>query len=227
MNAAYRLGTSNHAAMIAKIASNPAHAEEIRMVAATMLETWNRPQNTDTVTGRWRPLPVREVDGLQNAISSYLPGMLGGSNDLRKKTIAIATSLGVTDLAPSLKTILHDTNLEEGLRVAAFRALVSLEKDSRSIVETGLKDPQESVQLAAVEALSAIDPETAVLRLNEIAASGSIKAQQSALQLLGTLKKESAEKALLAAFERLQKNQLPAAAVLDCSWLQRLRGPTV
>lgn len=42
------------------------YSAAVRSVAAQLLATWNKPQNLDTVTGRWRPLHSREVQGLKS-----------------------------------------------------------------------------------------------------------------------------------------------------------------
>jgi quinoprotein glucose dehydrogenase len=92
---------------------------------------------------------------------------------------------------------------------------VSLDADSKSVIEAGLKDPQEGVQLAAVEFVARTDAEGAVSRLEALTLYGSIKAQQTAYQLLGELKSPAVEKILLASFDRSKSKQLSASVVLD------------
>jgi quinoprotein glucose dehydrogenase len=134
LNACYRIGTADRADLVARIAADSEQTQEIRLQAAQLLSTWNKPQKTDTVTGQWRPLRLREVDGLQQAVSPHLPGMLSGSPELRKLTVEIATELGITDIVPTLVGILHDTNLDDNLRVSAFRALVKLSPEADTVL---------------------------------------------------------------------------------------------
>ena len=224
MNACYRLGSADHADAVAHIAADSASPKELRLVAAQLLQSWNKPQNTDTVTGRWRPLPSREVDGLNNAVSAHLPGMLAGSADLRKTAVDIASELGIEDIIPSLQAILHDTNMEDSLRVAAFRALTKLSPDVPSVVESGLKDASESVRLAAIELVTQREPRNAVPRLQELLDTGSLKAQQTALKLLAPIRTPESEAALFSAFDRIRTQQFPAGAVLDLIGAAELRG---
>lgn len=224
LNACYRLGTVEKAEAVARVAASASVTTNLRMVAADLLATWNRPQDTDTVTGRWRPIPIREVEGLEEAISPHLPAMLAGSANLRRKAVDIATELGIEDLVPSLQSILKDSNADDALRVAAFRALARLVSQVEPILEDGLRDSSESVRLAAVELVTLRAPQSAVPRLIELLGSGSRKAQQVALRLLGPIRTDESEAALLGAFGRLKSQQLPAGAVLDLVNAAELRG---
>ena len=200
---------------MARIAAGGEQSAEIRLLAAQLLSTWNKPQKTDTVTGQWRPLPDREVDGLQQAVSPHLPGMLSGSPELRKLTVEIATELGITDIVPTLVGILHDTNLDDNLRVSAFRALVKLSPEADAVVKSGLKDTSESVRLAAIEIMAGSAPEGSVPQLRELLADGTVRSQQTALRLLSSIKTDDARQALLETFDRLKNQSLPSGAALD------------
>ena len=215
MNACYRIGTAERADLIAKIAGDSDQPDSIRQLAGQLLGTWNKPQNTDTVTGRWRPLGQREVDGLQETVSAHLPGMLAGSAELRKKTIEIATELGIDDIVPTLQAILLDTTLDDNLRVSSFRALAKLGADVDSVLQLGLEDSSESVRLAAVELVTQRSPSTAVTQLKELLENGSNRAQQTALRLLAPIRTDDSRRVLAAAFERLKNQQLVPAVTLD------------
>ena len=224
LNACYRRGLADDAASVARVAAGTVYSPAIRTVAAQLLETWNRPQNLDTVTGRWRPLAAREVDRLQEAVSPHLPGMLAGSNELRQKAVDIATELGIEDMVPALQAILHDTNLDDALRTSAFRAMAKLSSDVPSVLESGLKDPSESVRLAAIEIATQREPQHAVPRLKELLNTGSLKAQQTALRLLGPIRTEESQAVLMNAFEHLKTLDFSAGATLDLINAAEVRG---
>lgn len=215
MNAAYRRGLASDAGNIALVAANPARSDAVRLVAADLLRSWNKTQTLDSVTGRWRPLPQRNADGLDDALRPYLPAMLAGNQELRTRVVEMATELGISDILPTLQSILHDTNQDEHLRLSAFRALARMSDDVPKVLEQGLKDPSEPIQLAAVEMVTKREPQNSVPRLQELVTSGSVRAKQTALRLLGTIPGDTAEDALAAAFDSLSKGALPAGAVLD------------
>ena len=224
MNACYRLGSADRADAVAHIAADSDRSPSIRLVAAQLLATWNKPQNTDTVTGRWRPLVARDVKGLQQAVSAHLPGMLAGAQELRMKTVDIATELDISDIIPTLEGILHDTNLDEDLRVTSFRALARLSRDVEKVLQAGLEDPSEAVRLAAIEFSALRSPQTAVPQLAELLESSSVNAQQTALRLLGPIRTDESQQVLLTAFDRLKSQQILKGAVLDLMTAAELRG---
>lgn len=224
MNAAYRRGLADDAAHIARAAADAGVSPAVRFVAANLLATWNHPQNTDTVTGRWRPLPMREVQGLEQAVSPHLPGMLAGATALREKAVEVATELGIKDIIPSLNAILQDTNMEDALRVAAFRAVVKLSPEVAGVVATGLNDPSEAVRLAAVEVATLREPYNAVPRLKELLQSDSLRSQQTALRLIAPIQTDETESILLDSFARLKRHEFRLGAVLDLINAAELRG---
>lgn len=224
MNARYRRGFADDASAVARIAAGAGYSTTVRAVAAELLATWNKPQNLDTVTGRWRPLHSREVQGLEQAVSPHLPGMLAGSAELRQKAVDIATELGIKDMVPALQAIMHDTNLDGALRTAAFRALSKLSPDVPAVLQSGLRDPSESVRLAAVEIVTVREPQNAVPRLKELLDTGSLKARQTALRLLGPIRTQESQAALLHSFDQLKSQQFSAGAVLDLITAAEVRG---
>ena len=211
----YRIGTSESAKAVAAVASDSDRAEAIRMVAAEMLLSWNNPQQTDTVNGRWRELSKREVQGLDAAIGDYLPGMLAGPAPVRRKSIQVAALLGIQDVVPSLSKILANTTATEESRVAAFKALAQLSKDVTQLLADGKADVSEGIRIAALELLAEKTPEQAIGTLAETVDSGSTRARQTAIELLGTIAQPAARRALSEAFVSFNKGELPNSVALD------------
>jgi quinoprotein glucose dehydrogenase len=235
MNAAYRRGSTRDAEGVAIIAASTSMPMPIRVVAATMLRTWNAPEPLDTVDGRWRPLPRREVDGLREVVMPHLPSMLAGSAALRDAALETAISLEVKDLVPNLTVLFDDPSQDVSLRIAAFQGLVALADDPAPLIRQGLSEPVEAMQLAAVEAMAVREPLESVPTLETLLASESVPALQTSLRLISEitaknggrqnggepvavpmrLPKPRAEKLLLAVFRRQAAGELPASALLD------------
>ena len=215
LEAGYRLGGKRHAELVAGVAADEFRPDNIRLIAANMLKTWNDPQQTDTVTGRYRTLPKRNVEGLKASIQSNLAGMLAGPSDVRQATIEVAAQLGIKDVVPALKETLDDEDTSENLRVAAFRALAKLSDDVDGLLEAGRRDPSEAIQIASLQLLSERHPEQAVLALAEVIEAGSVKGQQTAFALLGQIQGESAQAVVEAAFEKFAAGELSPAVSLD------------
>lgn len=215
LEASYRLGHSRHAALVARVAADPKRPDDIRLVAAKMLKTWNDPQQNDTVNGRFRALPKRNVDGLKESLQPELPGMLAGPEKLRQTAIEMAAQFGITDLLPTLQATLADAEASENLRVAAFRALAKLSKDVDELLAAGRQDASEAIQIASMEILAERDPEQAIPALATVLNKGSIKGQQTALALLGQIQGASAEAAIQTTFEKFIDGKLSPAVSLD------------
>lgn len=211
----YRMGLPAGARTVAAVASDQQMSDDVRLVAANMLLTWNDPKQTDTVNGRWRPLPTREVRGLNDAIGYALPGMLAGPDAVRDTTIKLAAKLGINDVVPALTRILNNVDAAPDSRVASFKALAKLSKDVDKLLTAGRKDSLEGVRIAALELLTEQNPEEAAPTLAETLQSGSVRAQQTALRLLGQIDNPASHQSLAKAFERLDSGKLPKSLVLD------------
>lgn len=215
LEACYRLGSKRHANMVARFAATTDCPDELRLVAAKMLYTWNTPQQTDTVTGRWRPISQRDIDGLDRALRSELPAILAGPKGVRELGAKTAARLKVKEAVPSLQKMFDNKETDEATRVAAFRALVRLSDDVDGLLAHGRKDSLEAIRVAALELLAEKRPDFAIPALTATVTTGSVKAKQQALQLLAGIGNEPAAAALVRAFDSFSAGNLPAAVALD------------
>lgn len=215
LEAAYRVGTTEAASIVAEVAADSQVDEAIREVAVDLLATWNRPKQTNSVNGMYRELPQRDVMGLKDVLSPFLPRFLASSEKIRKKSIDMAADLGIDSVVPQLNTILDDESADVADRVASFQALIALTKDTEPLLQKGLKHELEDIRVAALSVLSKSQPELAVPELLAVAQTGAVKARQKAISLLGGIKSATAVAAQETLFVELNEGKLPAAAVLD------------
>lgn len=214
LEARYRLGFGLMIPPVAKVAADDEQPVEIRMVAAKMLSTWNTPQQTDTVTGRWRPLPEREID-VASHIRGDLPMMLDGPPSIREEAIRIAALYGINDVAPQLENILQDENQPESIRVAAVRAFAKLSDDPEDVIAKAAASPSEAVRTAALEINARQSPMAALPAIRETLRSGSVKSQQTAVRLLGEMQLAAASKLLEQTFDELLNGERSNAIALE------------
>lgn len=214
LEAHYRIGAPANAASVAKLAANDDQSDDVRLVACDMLRSWNSPQQTNTVNGRWRPLPLRE-EILHDAIQPHIVGMLGGSTEIRKAAVEVAALHGIKNIVPTLERILAQSDVDQSLRVAAFRALAALGNDVEGLLARGSKDSAEEIRIAALEIAARRNPMVAIPALADAVKSGSIRAKQTALQLLGENKSEQAAAVLSEAFADLNSKSQPRSVTLD------------
>lgn len=215
LEAAYRVGTTEAAGIVATAAANPNVDEAIREVAVDLLSTWNSPKQTNSVNGMYRELPTRDVSGLDEVVSPVLPQLLAGSEKLRKTAIDMAADLGIESVIPQLTRILDDTSASTSDRVASFQALIALTEQPEQLLQRGLKNELEDIRVAALSVLSTTQPELAIPDLLTIAKSGAVESRQAAISLLGGIKLASAVAAQETLFNELNNGNLPNAVVLD------------
>lgn len=215
LEACYRVGTILHASMVARVAADPTRSDALREVAANMLLTWNDPQQTDTVDGHWRELPLRDVAGLADLVSSQLPGMLAGPDAVRDAGIKAAAQMGITDVTPALQKIYANSAAPEASRVAAFQALTQLNPENTELLLEGQQDPSESVRIAALERLTGTQPERAVDALADTVKNGTLKARQKSVELLGRIRNPAAHEFLATSLRQLNAGELSDALALD------------
>lgn len=215
LNACFRLGTADRAKQVAAVGATPTVSDSTRLLAARMLRAWNAPPNLDLITGRWWPLPAREVPDLRDAVAPHLPAMLAAGDAVRDEAIAAASGLGITDVQPLLRDILADPSAGDGTRAAAFRALGQLTDDTQSLIASGRDSDVESVRVAALELLTLREPAAAVPALGQLLQDGTVAAQQRAVTLLADIATLEAQTLLAEAFRRLNAGTADAGIALE------------
>jgi len=214
LEAAYRLGDAESAEMVAQVAASDRHDGSLRIAAANMLKTWDNPQQTNTVNGRWRPLEMRETSRLKDVVHSQLAGMLAGPEDVRQTAVELVSQLGMTNVVPMLEAMWNEST-DDAVRVTAFRALGSLSSDVDELIAGGRADSSETVRLAALEILAARHPDEAVPEIARVIGDGSQAARQTSYRLLGEIKTDESIALLEGAVAQLAAGELSNAVKLD------------
>lgn len=205
MNAAFRIGSTSHAATIASIAASDSHSEPVRLEAVALLNAWNEPPPLDRVNGRWRPLEKRSTKNLDDAIKPALSGILAsGLPLLRAGGVKLASRYGITEVAPVLRRMLADERVLPDTRRSTLEALDAL--DDAGLAE-GLKIAAKSNSSVLRSTARAIvmrrDPEKGQTLMIEALRSGEPDEQQAAIRSLMPVETPQADAALLAQLDKL------------------------
>lgn len=208
MNACYRTGTVKHASYVADMAINPALSEEVRLEALYELSSWNEPFILDRVDGRYRPVPERAKVELTSVITEVLPELLKGSDQVREKTVGLASLYSVREALPVLFKYALDKGNSPAVRVEAIKGLENLESDQ--LGETVARilfgndrqgtDPHPEVRSECRRILAELDPERALSNLKKVIHEKpqfSIKERQDAVSILASMKSPEADEVLL------------------------------
>jgi len=216
LNANFRLGGAMHAQRLAAFAASGSSSVDRRKEALDLLATWDKPGPLDKVTNEYRPLEDRDGLVAVIALKDNLPGLLASEEAVNAKTIEVAASVGIQEVAPILREVIADTARTGKMRASALVSLYGLEGDSiEPLVRTASEDASPEVRAGAVVLLTQIDPELAGELLEKTIRQGEVIERQAALRSLGKLQEDAGRQALTVATELYVANQLPGECALD------------
>ena len=194
----YRLGTPERANAIARLASNPAASESLRLEAISLLSSWTNPENRDPLLGYWWPLEPRDPEIAATAVKKNLAGLLAASTSVRAAALELAAQLGIEEAAAGLIATFRDQKADSVQRGQALQALAGLKiEELEGLIEAGLADAEPAVRIVARNLLAAREPEAALALISATLEEGSIREQQAAIDLLAQLPNSTPRNALL------------------------------
>ncbi len=216
MNAAFRLGGSEQADRVARLAADTRLAEALRLEAIEELQLWDSPPVLDRVTNRHRPLTERPAADAAAAVAAHFAGMLEGPDAVREQAAALLATHEVAAAVPALLTVIDNAEQPAAVRAAAVTAVGRLRLAAVSQrMRTLLRDPASAVRSAARALLGRIDPALAVVELEAVLNDGDVGEQQAAIESLVALKTAAADAVLQAALLGQADGTGPLAIRLD------------
>ena len=216
MNANFRLGQPEHAAVVAGMAANQKLSEALRLEAMSQLLMWESPPVLDRVINIYRPLEKRSQELANAAVREHLGAMMSGDAKLTTEAIKLAGKYEVRNIATYLKTIFDSSENSTEMRVAALTALNAVNADNLvSLLETATADASEQVRATARELLAPRAPEKVVPMLAEALSTGTRVERQAAVATLASLNNASADEVLIAALEQFIAGKIAPEIQLD------------
>ncbi len=193
INANFRLGTSEHAAAVARLAASESAAEAVRLEAVAALNDWNKPIVLDRYLGDYRPLDRAALE-LAEVLVPALPSLFGGSPSLREQAAQLASTHGLGAAGDFLRRLATATERSPRERVAALEALAAL-KDERlsELLPTRLEDPSPLVRGAVWKLLASTQPELLLQKLPALKRTGDWRELQAAIDSLVKLASPAAD----------------------------------
>ncbi|HEY2343451.1 MAG TPA: HEAT repeat domain-containing protein, partial [Chthoniobacteraceae bacterium] len=109
VNANYRLGKSENAALLASFASEPSAPEASRREAIRALADWAHPGRRDRILNIFRPLPDRGPDDAVAAITPVVPALLKDSpGGVEEEAAKLAAKLSIQTAGDALFNLADD-----------------------------------------------------------------------------------------------------------------------
>jgi len=216
LNAAYRLGSEARARAIAAVAAEPTARASLRREALELLARWKDPTGRDGFDGEFRtyvPRPGTFLPSLVRDLAAQ--GLLDAEPTIARPFVALAESVGASELAPQLTTLARDVQRDAKLRAAALHALgVMRPTNTVETLRAVLFDAEADVRAMAVQVFQDVAPGEA-LPLLEGAIAASIPERRVGYAGLARMKDEKADALLARELAKLDATLIPAEVALD------------
>ena len=216
MNANFRLGTTDSAVTVAKIASDNKVPESLRLEAIEELNQWNEPSPLDRVLGRWQPFEKRDQIELAGIVGPIVPSLFQSSEKIKTASTGLAANYGIKAAAPLLAEMVIDSKRPVDVRVASLVALNKLDYPKiTDVAKTAIKDTKPKLRVSGRNILAQHRPDEAIPVLEQAINKGQTREKQGAIQTLATLKSPAATEILARWMHRLVKQDVPSEIQLD------------
>ena len=157
LNANYRLGRAEHAAVLAECAARSDLPAGARVLALQMLATWKQPTGRDQVMGLWRPILPRPSQPAADALRPKLAALLVAPSPATVQTAAVVATaaLGIKEAGVTLATLAADRQQPDKTRAEALEALDRLADPRRTESAQRASEPAPAWQAGRDRAPSA------------------------------------------------------------------------
>ncbi len=218
INAAFRLGTADHAKTVFAVVTNPNFSLAVRGEALAALADWSNPSPRDRVTGFWHPVAKRDAAFLRTMIEADLANLLGKtSGQLQTDVVLLMLKVGVKADIELFSNWVRDPKREPSARIAALRFLIFGAPNSSEILSAALTDAEPLLRAEALDLLSAADPKQATPLLARILATSSapVMERQRAIATLARCKEKNSVALLDQLAADLTTGKLPPELQVD------------
>lgn len=216
MNANFRLGGVENAAVIARIAADKNVPEALRLEAIEELSQWNQPEFLDRVLGRWQPIENRVPIKLAQIVGPIVPDLLSSSEKIKEAGTGLAAKYGIKEAAPMLAQMVANAKRPVDVRVASLNALDKLDyPEIADIAKSAIQDKHAALRVAGRNVLARHDPQAAIQPLELAIEQGKTSEKQGAIATLAQMQIPEATGILTRWMQLLVKQEVPAEIQLD------------
>ena len=215
LDANFRSGTYFNAVKIAEFAADRSNPNELRLIALNMLETWNEPDELDSVDGRFQPVKRLYKVNIAQAVGPQIQELFAGSDEIYEKAVRIVGVHRISGADKQLREVLADTKRSEELRVAALQALVFTNDSPLDSVKVAVNSDLPTLRAEGRRALLQMDPLNGIQPLADALDSGEIIEKQAAVEDLVMANNSRADTVLLKWARLLATGNMPPEIKLD------------
>ncbi len=215
INANLRAGQPENAVNLIHFAANSKVTPTLREMSLQMLRHWNHPPRNDTTTGKYRPLPPRQLSG-EDIRKPLLELMESSSGNLQALATRLAGLYGLPIKKSFLNKIVLNPKEPADLRISAMEQLTSdTDSDPQPILKRLLKDSDTTVRLAAAKFLVEAGEDSALPTILNALSDKKLETQRLGYRYLGELKNPKVIDRLTRDLVKLQSGKLPTPVHLE------------
>lgn len=231
INAAYRVGSPENAADLAKLAASSKVRSSLRVAALEALRDWSIAGVTsarrDRVVGIFRPIltstdPVTEIKSrptspANEALVASAPEIFQSNHDAVILAAAQAAGrLKSKSLAPALVSLVENSGLNGSTRAAALEALHQIGGSELVVaLRYAIKASDSALKEAALRIQPSINAGQAITMIRDTLNNGSTSEKQAAFDSLASINSAEAGALLMEALNQVQSGDLPQELHLD------------
>jgi quinoprotein glucose dehydrogenase len=216
LGANLRLGGTNHARALGRVATRSALPEGVRVMALQALRNWARPSPRDIVLGAWRPMAPRDASLAAAVVRDAFPALLGAPALVRRAAEQAAVALRLKEAGPALHETLASRRAGAEARAEALISLAAIEDPQLdAAIAVAARDASGLVRARAASLLAARDPGRAVGLLAQALDGSDLIERQAAFATLADMKTAAADRLLLDWAARLSGGDFPLELRLD------------
>ncbi|MGM0505641.1 MAG: HEAT repeat domain-containing protein [Bacteroidota bacterium] len=220
INASFYLGDETGAERLAQFAADSSRDPVLRAEVLEVLAYWVEGSDLDRVTGRYRGIPDHEREvAATTALKEVVESLLGENQSIQVRENALL-AIGTLSIELSSDRIfqLLQSDPEASVRLRALQTLAMIDSEElEAALSLALADPDSEVRMAALEQLPRLElePEARVELLDRMVREGTLREQQAAVRLTGTLDGSEASDRLNRWLARWEEEEWPQELELD------------
>lgn len=226
IHSAFRLGDQENVARLLKVAATPDFPLETRAEVIRLLSIWPEPPPVDQSTGRFAPLPKRDLSLIRDSLIEAVPELLKQDDTLAAVLDLVSRfelSVGGLDGA-SIRELLEKESLPGVARAKALALYAALKPaDLAPLLVKISSQPDDSLALQSLRLLADLFPQQATQPLLTASRSKKTARAQEAWLLMAGFKDPAVVKEMVTALRDLQKTKGISPSALELLSTARTR----
>lgn len=216
INTHFRLGTSESAQWLAKLAGRASVPLHARIDALDALDRWGDDDPRDRVLNIYRPLSSCDRTDATEAIDRQVDALMAAPDTIREKAIMVAASLGAKNIVSFLSKQIAKPDSSSHNRATAILALARLDPDAAIVIarQTKLSRGSEFV-LACLDILKRLDLEASIGKFIEASQHRDLDVQRAGWDALAVNLSPDATSRIVQAVQDYLNGNLPSGVQLN------------